>query len=146
MSVSRTTRERLAKELRHLEEVGLPAARRAIEDARTQGDTSQNPDFFIAAEAEGRLRDRHSRLLRLLREPPVDAAQGGAVTVGVVVDLDFGDGIETYTVGSIEEQFGAVQVITPESPVGRAIMGALPGQTCRLQSGATVVVRGIRPA
>jgi len=53
----------------------------------------------------------------------------GVVSVGDVVTLDFGDGEETYLVGSVEQASAGVDTVTPGSPLGRAIVGAEVGTT-----------------
>jgi transcription elongation factor GreA len=51
------------------------------------------------------------------------------VAVGDVVTLDFGDGPESLLIGSVEESGGGFDVITPNSPLGRALPGAGVGTT-----------------
>jgi transcription elongation factor GreA len=53
----------------------------------------------------------------------------GVVSVGDVVTLDLGDGPEQYLVGSVESAAAGVDVVTPSSPLGRAIVGASVGDT-----------------
>jgi len=53
----------------------------------------------------------------------------GLVSVGDVVRLDLGDGIEEYVVGSFEQVAAGVPTVTPGSPLGRAIVGAPVGST-----------------
>jgi transcription elongation factor GreA len=53
----------------------------------------------------------------------------GLVSVGDVVTLDFGDGPETYLVGSVEQAGPEVDTVTPSSPLGKAIVGAAVGTT-----------------
>jgi transcription elongation factor GreA len=48
----------------------------------------------------------------------------GRVSVGSVVDLDFGDGTETFVVSAADPQRA---VITPGSPLGKALIGATVG-------------------
>jgi transcription elongation factor GreA len=57
----------------------------------------------------------------------------GVVSVGDVVTLDFGEGDETYLIGSVEQAIGGVDTITPGSPLGRAIVGAEVGTTVSYQ-------------
>jgi transcription elongation factor GreA len=52
-----------------------------------------------------------------------------AVAVGDVVTLDFGDGPETFLLGSMDEAAEGVDVITPSSPLGQALLGARVGAT-----------------
>lgn len=53
----------------------------------------------------------------------------GVVSVGDVVTLDLGDGPEQYLIGSVETASAGVDVVTPSSPLGSAIIGASVGET-----------------
>jgi len=53
----------------------------------------------------------------------------GVVSVGDTVVLDFGDGPETYVVGSVEQTAAGIDTVTPSSPLGRVIIGAAVGST-----------------
>ncbi|MCD4525577.1 GreA/GreB family elongation factor [Nocardioides sp. cx-173] len=59
------------------------------------------------------------------RRRPTD----GVVSVGDVVTLDLGDGPEKYLIGSVETASAGVDVVTPSSPLGRAIVGTRVGET-----------------
>jgi transcription elongation factor GreA len=61
----------------------------------------------------------------LWRRPAAD----GTVAVGDVVTVDFGDGPETYLLGSVDEALDGVDVITPSSPLGKVLQGAAVGAT-----------------
>lgn len=59
-----------------------------------------------------------------------DRTRGGdRVTVGTVVHLRFAgdDDVERFLVGSIEERHDDLEVLSPGSPLGQALMGAAPG-------------------
>lgn len=53
----------------------------------------------------------------------------GTAAVGDVVTVDLGDGPEQYLLGSVEQASPDVDVITPGSPLGRAVIGASVGAT-----------------
>lgn len=144
MTLSAAARKRLALELQRLDDELLPLARRAVEDARQQGDMSQNPDFFLAAEEEGNLLARRETIQRALAATGPIGDVGDRVVVGCVVVLDFGDGPEEFIYGSIEEQHGDVQVITPASPIGQALMGASTGVTVSVDNRLSVRVLAVR--
>ena len=144
MTLSAAARKRLECELQRLNGELLPLARLAVEEARHQGDMSQNPDFFLAAEDEGNLLARREVIRRTLAETGPVTAISDHVVVGCVVVLDFGDGPEEFVYGSIEEQHGAVQVITPASPIGQALSGAVTGASLRLSNGLSVRVLAVR--
>lgn len=84
--------------------------------------------------------------LAALRSRTTRRAADG-VAVGDVVTVDFGDGPETFLLGSVDEATDRFDVITPESPLGRALTGAHPGSTIFYTAGprtlrATVISVG----
>jgi transcription elongation factor GreA len=149
MRLSQRTLERLEAELIQIEQVLLPAARAAVEDSRTQGDSSQNPDYFVAAEAEASLLTRQSSIRHALDahagSSAAPAAEGVA-SPGRFLLLDFGAGPEEFLLGSIEERWGDVEVVTPTSPIGAAVTGLRKGARFRLPSGVEVVLVDVRAA
>ena len=78
------------------------------------------------------------------------ASAGEVVEPGVLVELrhDGDDDAVTYLVGSIEERHDTYDVLSTESPLGQALLGAGPGAQVRYQGpkrelGVTVVA--VRP-
>jgi transcription elongation factor GreA len=59
----------------------------------------------------------------------VRSKSSSGVSVGDVVTVDLGDGPEPYLYGSVEQAGDGMDVITPASPLGRAIDGATVGAT-----------------
>jgi len=53
----------------------------------------------------------------------------GTAAIGDIVTVDLGDGPEQYLLGSVEEAGPALDVVTPGSPLGRALLGATSGTT-----------------
>jgi transcription elongation factor GreA len=51
------------------------------------------------------------------------------VSVGDVVTVDLGDGPETYLLASVDQAGDGLDVISPASPLGKAIEGAAVGAT-----------------
>jgi transcription elongation factor GreA len=62
--------------------------------------------------------------------------QGSGVAVGDVVTLDLGDGPETFLLGSVEQAGEALDVVTPGSPLGQALLGASVGSTVSYRTSA----------
>jgi transcription elongation factor GreA len=63
----------------------------------------------------------------------VDTPAGGTVeqvSTGVVVSLRYAgdDDVERYLIGSIEERRDDVAVVSPNSPLGQALMGRRKGE------------------
>lgn len=59
----------------------------------------------------------------------------GAVAPGDLVVLDFGDGPESFLFGSLDQAADGLDVITPSSPLGRALQGARIGATLTYAAG-----------
>jgi transcription elongation factor GreA len=61
----------------------------------------------------------------------VESAGGDEVEPGSVVSIRYAgdDEVETYLIGSIEERHDDLEVMSPASPLGEALLGARPGDT-----------------
>ena len=59
----------------------------------------------------------------------------GKVTIGSLVGLDFGDGPERFLVASANHGDPDLPVVTPASPLGRALIGAEVGARLTYQPG-----------
>ena len=63
-------------------------------------------------------------------KPHAETTHDGTVREGEVVLIDFGDGLpERYVVGTLAEVDDNIDVVTPTSPLGRALLGATAGQS-----------------
>jgi transcription elongation factor GreA len=131
MRLSAATHARLVAELAELETVKLDEARRAVVESKGAGDASQNPDYFHAAEEEGLLLARAEKVRQALAAHDKAGKVGdpSRADTGAVVELDFGDGPERFVIGSIEEWGPDIEVVTPASPLGEALIGAAAGDT-----------------
>lgn len=131
--LSRETYERLSAELDDLRTRGRVDIARAIEAARALGDLSENGDYHAAKDSQGKMEARIRQLAATLSDAqivdPATAGAGGKVTTGVVVSLRYigDDEAERFLIGSIEERQEGVSVISPNSPLGHALMGAEAG-------------------
>ncbi len=98
---------------------------RKIQTAREMGDLSENGDYHAAREEQGKMEARIRQLEALLLDAEiVEAADGSAVVSGVIVGIRYEDDdeIERLLVGSVEER-AELEVLTPGSPLGQALMG-----------------------
>jgi transcription elongation factor GreA len=124
--LSREAHERLKNELHELTTVGRTRIAQAIEAARQLGDLSENADYHAAKDEQGRMEGRIRQLQALLEGAKIveDEGPSDTVRIGSIVTLDFGFGPERYLVGSIEEKRDDVEdVLTPDSPLGKALVG-----------------------
>jgi transcription elongation factor GreA len=105
---------------------------RKIEAARELGDLSENGDYHAAKEAQGHMEGRIAHLAFMLENAEiVEGAGGDSVAHGSVVSIRYegDDEVEKYLVGSIEERHDDLDVISPVSPLGEALLGSGPGET-----------------
>ncbi len=135
IQLSRDTYDRLQAELEDLSTRGRVDIARAIEAARALGDLSENGDYHAAKDAQGKMEARIRQLAATLEDAQIvdstTAEASSAVTTGAVVSLRYAgdDEVERFLIGSIEERREGVAVMSPNSPLGRALMGHGVGET-----------------
>ena len=127
--LTRATYERLQSELEDLTTRGRVEIARAIEAARALGDLSENGDYHAAKDSQGKMEARIRQLQATLKHAVVvereEAGASGTVAAGSVVGIRYegDDEIERFLVGSIEERHDDLNVVSPGSPLGQALMG-----------------------
>ena len=122
----------LHAELEELEGPKRQAAIEAIAVARAHGDLSENFEYHAAKNEQGLL-DARIRVLkhRLQHASVVDeaeAAASGVVTVGSKVELERDDGT------TMEIEITSVGGVSPDSPVGQALLGKKPGDSIAVEA------------
>jgi transcription elongation factor GreA len=125
--------DRLQAELEDLTTRGRLEVAGKIERARAMGDLSENGDYHAAKDEQGHMEGRIRQLEHLLQNavivaPPEDGVAGPGSIVTVVYEGDDESQAERYLVGHIEERQGDLDVISPDSPLGRALIGARAGE------------------
>jgi len=142
--LSRVAYDRLRAELDELTTEGRIDIAHKIEAARALGDLSENGDYHAAKDQQGKMEARIRQLTALLQDAVVveDPPDGDSVAVGSVVAVRIeGDEVERYLVGSIEERDDDLEVVSPQSPLGSAVIGAKPGEVRTYEvSGRTLEV------
>src|SRR3954451_12636939 len=124
--LSRAAYERLREEHHDLTTRGRVEIARKIETARELGDLSENGDYHAAKEEQGKMEGRIRHLEALVKDAEI--VEGGgteAVEAGSIVEIQYDgdDESERYLIGSIEERHNEVEVMSPGSPLGRALLG-----------------------
>jgi transcription elongation factor GreA len=123
----------------------------AIERARELGDISENADYDAAKDEQGKSEARVRQIEQILKTAVVvEGATGEVVEPGCLVELRYeGDtDVQTYLVGSIEERDETYDVLSPDSPLGQALVGAGPGASVTYQGPRrelSVTVVAVRP-
>ncbi len=128
---------------------------RATEPIGSSGDAADLAEFAARDMLLERLDERIAGIRGLLAEAsfsrPQAAAPAGVASPGTLLDLRFGKsrGTETFLLGHLAEADGSVEVITLQSPLGRAVLGATAGTKVSYGAPAgsvDVTVVGVRPA
>jgi transcription elongation factor GreA len=137
--LTKETFDRLSEELNQLKTAGRVEIARAIESARALGDLSENGDYHAAKDSQGKMEARIRQLENLLLNCELvnsSEAHSNTVCAGIIVSLLYdGDSEpEKYLVGSIEEKPDGVSVLSPNSPLGQALMGRCVGDTVEYEA------------
>ncbi|MEE8431471.1 MAG: transcription elongation factor GreA [Candidatus Desulfatibia sp.] len=131
--------ETLKKELEHLRKVERPKNIKAIEEARSHGDLSENAEYEAAKDRQafigGRLNDLEDKLARAEIIDPDTMPKDRAVFSSLVVleNIDTGENVEYRLVGPDESNIEQ-GLISVSSPLGKAIIGKKPGDEINLQT------------
>ena len=144
--LSQAAYDRLSAELEQLTTVGRVDIARKIQSERELGDLSENGDYHAAKEEQGKMEGRIRHLTALVENAEI--VEGGGsdqVQHGSIVSITYegDDEPERFLVGSIEERHGDVDVISPGSPLGKALIGASVGDTVEFEAptGASLKVK-----
>jgi len=137
--LSRSAYERLQAEHYDLSTRGRIEVAQKIEAARLLGDLSENGDYHAAKDEQGHMEGRIRQLEHLLETSEIiDGADDGKIAPGSIVTLMYeGDtpaDAETYLVGHMEEKTGDLDVMSPQSPLGAALLGAAEGEWVEYQA------------
>lgn len=121
--------DRLAKELDQLVNFGRKEIAKKISEARDEGDLKENGGYHAAREEQGKIEARIARLEELLATAVVgEASADGTVEAGTVVTLTLNGNEQHFLLGSPEISEGTdLDVFSPESPLGQAILGLKVG-------------------
>jgi transcription elongation factor GreA len=137
--ITQETLDKLEAEYLELTTVGRTTIARTIESARLMGDLSENGDYHAAKDAQGKMESRIRQLEAMLADVVIvdtTSAATGEVSTGMVVSLQYvgDDDVERYLIGSIEERREGVAVVSPNSPLGQALMGKKAGDRVSYQA------------
>jgi transcription elongation factor GreA len=125
--------ELLRNELRKLKSEDRPAIIRAIAEARSHGDLSENAEYHAAREQqgfiEGRIKEIESRLSTAQVIDPSALPDTGRVVFGATVDLAPVEGGATVTYQIVGDDEADIRrgMISFNSPIARAVIGKVAG-------------------
>ncbi len=126
--------ENLQEELKNLKMVERPSVIRAIEEARSHGDLSENAEYEAARErqsfVEGRVADIEDKLRRA-EVIDVSKLSGKEVKFGAFVTIEDEDTDEksNYQIVGVDEADIDNGLLSVSAPLGRALIGKTIGDT-----------------
>ncbi len=130
--LSRSAFERLQAEFHDLTTRGRIEVAHKIETARLMGDLSENGDYHAAKDEQGHMEGRIRELEHIIETAEIiEGGDEGIVSAGSIVTIVYeGDDdsmAERYLVGHMEEKVGNLDVMSPHSPLGAALIGSVAG-------------------
>ncbi len=127
--LSRSAFDRLQAEFFDITTRGRNEVAQKIETARLMGDLSENGDYHAAKDEQGQMEGRIRQLEYIIDTAEIiEGGDAGIVSTGsivtIVYDGDDDSMAERYLVGHMEEKVGDLDVMSPDSPLGSALIGA----------------------
>lgn len=125
--------KKLQDELQELKVVRRKDVAKKLQEAREQGDLSENAEYDAAKDEQREIEARIEELEAILKNVEVVVGEDvdeDKVSIGcsvTVLDIEFDEECEFHIVGSTEAKSLSGH-ISNESPLGRALMGAKAGQ------------------
>jgi transcription elongation factor GreA len=131
--------EKVKKELVHLERFERPANIKAIEEARGQGDLSENAEYLAAKERQGFIEAKINELRTIISKAEIIRAEEGPSDRAVfgktvlLYDVQTDKEVEYQLLGPYESEpeKGSISVT---SPLGQALIGGKKGDEIRVQT------------
>jgi transcription elongation factor GreA len=139
--LSQEAYDRLTAELERLTTEGRETISAEIEVARQHGDLRENAEYHAAKDEQGKMEARIRQLQSLLREARIGEPEDtDEVRPGLVVVLDIEGDVETYLLGSREDEHDEFEILSASSPMGTAITGSKVGDTVAFQTPAGTAI------
>ena len=129
--LTQAQKDQLEAELADLEGPRRAEVVKAIATARGFGDLSENFEYHAAKNEQGLLERRITMLRdRLQRAVVVDESKRSTDTVGVGSNVE----IEDEQGEQMQVEISSVGGVSPESPVGRAVIGRAEGDEVEVEA------------
>ena len=131
--------KKLEDELQNLKVVRRKEVSQKIKEAREQGDLSENAEYDAAKDEQRDIEARIEEIEKILKNAEVaddDSAKKGVINLGCtikVLDVEYDEEIEFKLVGSTEAK-SLENLISNESPLGKALIGKKTGDTVTVES------------
>ena len=124
--------DKLKGELAYLEGEARTNIIEAIARARAHGDLSENAEYHAAKDQQGMQEARVRQIRQMIENAEIITGDDeNVVKPGKLVTIRYegDDDAETFFMGLREEKGGEHDVLTPDSPIGKALAGHAPGDS-----------------
>lgn len=141
--------ERLQKELEDLKTLKRPEITKRLQEAKAQGDLSENAEYSEARDAQGYVESRIQFLETMLATADVIDLKGkcpSCVNVGMTVSVEMGGESREFEIVGAEGADPLNFKISIDSPMGKALQGLKVGEKTEFETPSgkrTIVVKGI---
>jgi len=142
--VTRETLDQMKAELQRMKTVDRPAASKAIAEAREKGDLKENAEYDAAKEAQGLLEARLKKMesdlanVRVVDTTTIDTSKVSILTKVKLTNLGTKKEL-VYQIVSEKEADLKLGKISVTSPIGKALLGKVPGDVVDVQVPAGVL-------
>lgn len=133
--------EEKVKERDYLLNVRRPQIVKAIEEARSHGDLSENAEYDAAKDEQGRIEDRIKELSELIdraRILDISDTESDSIIIGskvVLLDIEMDEEMEVSLVNTVEADFMSGK-ISNQSPLGESLIGKKAGDEVEIKAPA----------
>lgn len=129
--------ELLKKEKQNLIDVKIPDIARRIDEAKQQGDLSENAEYTQAREDMSWAQTRVLELDQIINNSQIIVhKKSDQVQVGSSITVKINDKTKDYTIVGPHEINPALGLISNESPLGEAFIGHKAGDTVEVRTPA----------
>ena len=134
--------KKMEEEIEHRKLVVRPKALEDVKEARAQGDLSENFEYYAAKKFKNQNESRIRYLERMIKTAKVISEDSAEDEVGInnTVTVEFlEDGLEeTYKIVTTVRGNSLENLISNESPLGKALLGKKEGETAHVQVNAAI--------
>lgn len=129
--------KKMEEEIEHRKLVVRRQALEDVKEARAQGDLSENFEYYAAKKFKNQNESRIRYLERMIRTARVISEDSAEDEVGInnTVTVEFVDdgSVETYKIVTTVRGNSLANLISNESPLGKALLGRKEGETVHVQ-------------
>lgn len=133
--------KKMEEEIEYRKLVVRPRALEDVKDARAHGDLSENFEYHAAKKYKNQNESRIRYLERMIRTARVisDVSAEDEVGINNTVTVEFADdgSVETYRIVTTVRGNSLENLISNESPLGKALLGKKEGDIVHVQVNAT---------